>query len=77
MTGKVRVEVSPEFFRPAEVDLLIGNPRRAAQRLGWRPRTPFKALVRKVVEADLNGVMEEKINCEDAKFAKIMGNGEK
>jgi GDPmannose 4,6-dehydratase len=58
-TGKVLVEVSPEFFRPAEVDLLIGNPRKAAEKLGWRPRTPFKELVRKMVEADLEWVSSE------------------
>jgi len=58
-TGKVLVEVSPEFFRPAEVDLLMGNPRKAAEKLGWRPRTPFKELVRKMVEADLKWIDEE------------------
>jgi GDPmannose 4,6-dehydratase len=59
-TGKVLVEVSPEFFRPAEVDLLMGNPRKASEKLGWRPRTPFKELVRKMVEADLKWIDEEK-----------------
>jgi GDPmannose 4,6-dehydratase len=55
-TGKVRVEVSPEFYRPAEVDLLLGNPRKAGDKLGWRPRTSFKNLVRIMVEADLERV---------------------
>jgi len=58
-TGKVLVEVDPEFFRPAEVDLLMGNPRKAAEKLGWRPRTPFKELVRIMVEADLKRVDSE------------------
>jgi GDPmannose 4,6-dehydratase len=59
-TGKILVEVSPEFFRPAEVDLLIGNPRKAAEKLGWRPRTPFRDLVRIMVEADLKWVCDHK-----------------
>ena len=55
-TGKILVEVSPEFFRPAEVDLLIGNPKKAAEKLGWKPKTKFKDLVRIMVEADLKRV---------------------
>jgi len=55
-TGKTLVEISPEFFRPAEVDLLIGNPKKAAEKLGWRPKTKFKDLVRIMVEADLKRV---------------------
>lgn len=55
-SGKVRVEVSPEFYRPAEVDILLGNPRKAGEKLGWKPRTPFKDLVRIMVEADLERV---------------------
>jgi len=55
-SGKVRVEVSPEFYRPAEVDLLLGNPKKAGEKLGWRPRTSFKNLVRFMVEADLERV---------------------
>ncbi len=52
-TGKVLVEVSPEFFRPAEVELLIGNAQKAEAVLGWKPRTKFQDLVRIMVEADL------------------------
>jgi GDPmannose 4,6-dehydratase len=58
-TGKVRVEVSPEFFRPAEVDLLIGNPKKAFEKLGWRPKTTFSDLVRIMVEADLKRVRDK------------------
>jgi GDPmannose 4,6-dehydratase len=57
-TGKVRVEVSPEFFRPAEVDLLIGNPKKAFEKLGWRPKTTFSDIVRIMVEADLKRVRD-------------------
>ncbi len=53
-TGKVLVEVSPEFFRPAEVDLLLGDPTKAKEVLGWDPRkTSFEELVRRMVEHDL------------------------
>jgi len=55
-TGKVLVEVSPEFFRPAEVDLLIGNAGKAEAILGWKPKTRFKDLVHLMVEADLQRV---------------------
>ncbi len=53
-TGKVLVEVSKEFFRPAEVDLLLGDPTKAREVLGWNPRkTSFEELVRRMVEHDL------------------------
>jgi len=51
--GKVLVEVAPEFFRPAEVDALIGNPKKAEQKFGWKPKTKFSDLVRIMVEADM------------------------
>jgi GDPmannose 4,6-dehydratase len=41
------------FMRPAEVDLLVGDPRKAGEKLGWRPETSFEELVRMMVEADL------------------------
>lgn len=52
-TGKVMVEVSPEFYRPAEVDLLIGNPEKAKKKLGWEPKVKFNELVQMMVEWDL------------------------
>ncbi len=58
-TGRVLVEVSPEFYRPAEVDILIGNPEKAEKKLGWKPRTKFKELVAMMVEADLRRVDRE------------------
>lgn len=52
-TGKTVLKVSPEFFRPAEVDLLLGDPGKARNRLGWNPtRTSFEELVNKMVDAD-------------------------
>lgn len=58
-SGKVIVEVSPEFFRPAEVDLLIGNPQKAKEKLGWQPHTTFDRLVEIMMEADLKRVEKE------------------
>ena len=53
-TGKVLVEVDPRFFRPTEVDQLLGNPAKAKQLLGWNPtKTPFPELVRRMVQYDL------------------------
>ncbi len=58
-TGRVVVEVSEEFFRPAEVDLLMGDPSKAKQVLGWYPRTTFEELVRLMTEADLQRVRSQ------------------
>ena len=52
-TGKTLVRVNTRFYRPAEVDLLIGNPAKARAKLGWEPRTTLEELCRMMVEADL------------------------
>ncbi|RST54311.1 GDP-mannose 4,6-dehydratase [Variovorax sp. MHTC-1] len=52
-TGKTLVRVNPKFYRPAEVDLLIGNPARAKEKLGWEPTTTLEQLCKMMVEADL------------------------
>jgi GDPmannose 4,6-dehydratase len=49
------VKVDPKYFRPAEVDLLLGDPTKAKTKLGWTPRVGFKQLVRMMVDADLEG----------------------
>ena len=51
-TGRLLVEVDPHFFRPAEVELLWGNPSKAERELGWRRKVSFSELVRMMVEAD-------------------------
>ena len=53
-TGKVIVKVNPAFFRPAEVDILIGNPEKAEKVLGWKREIPFRELVERMVNHDWN-----------------------
>jgi len=55
-TGKTVVRVNPKFYRPAEVDLLIGNPAKAKAKLGWEPKTTLEELCQMMVEADLKRV---------------------
>ena len=56
-TGKVLVEVDPKYFRPAEVELLLGDPTKARTLLGWNPhKTSFEALVKIMVEHDMKFV---------------------
>ena len=43
----------PRFYRPAEVDLLVGNPQRAREQMGWQPKVSFEGLVEMMVDADL------------------------
>jgi GDPmannose 4,6-dehydratase len=50
---KQYVVTDPSFIRPAEVDLLIGDPALARQHLGWKPEVGFEALVRRMVLADI------------------------
>ncbi|MBQ5946256.1 GDP-mannose 4,6-dehydratase [Massilia sp. ST3] len=52
-TGKQLVRVSPKFYRPAEVDLLIGDPSKAKRELGWEPKTTLEELCQMMVDADL------------------------
>jgi GDPmannose 4,6-dehydratase len=58
-SGKEVVRVDPRYFRPTEVDLLLGDPSKAHAKLGWRHRTSFPELVREMVEADLVAVERE------------------
>ncbi len=58
-TGKVLVRIDPRYFRPTEVDLLLGDPRKAHQKLGWRHSTSFPELVSEMVASDLKAVALE------------------
>jgi GDPmannose 4,6-dehydratase len=53
-TGKTLVKINKKFFRPAEVDLLIGNSNKAKKKLKWKPKTSIKKLVKLMVDHDLN-----------------------
>ncbi|WP_428390112.1 GDP-mannose 4,6-dehydratase [Mucisphaera sp.] len=54
------VEIDPRYFRPAEVDLLLGDPTKAKKQLGWEPRTSFEELVNMMVDHDLELAAREK-----------------
>jgi len=56
---KQYVEIDPKYFRPAEVDLLLGDPTKAYEKLGWRPRVGFEELIRMMVEADVELVKRQ------------------
>ena len=62
-TGKVLVEVDPKYFRPCEVEQLLGNPTKAKEKLGWNPRkTSFEELINIMVDNDIKKVKENP-NC--------------
>lgn len=58
-TGKTVVKVNPRFFRPAEVDILLGDPTKAEKSLGWKREIPFAQLVERMVKNDMKLVSEE------------------
>jgi GDPmannose 4,6-dehydratase len=58
-TGRVLIEVDPRYFRPTEVDLLLGDPSKAHEKLGWRHKTSFEELVQEMVKADLSALDHE------------------
>ena len=60
-TKKILIKIDPRYFRPAEVDLLLGDSSKARKTLGWKPRTKFKELVKIMLEADLvkEGVVQK------------------
>ena len=54
------VEVDPRFFRPAEVEVLLGCPDKAKEKLGWKPEVSFEQLIEMMVESDLKKVAKMK-----------------
>lgn len=58
-SGKTVIDVSPEFFRPAEVDLLLGNPQKAEKALGWKREISFDEMLRLMIENDMEIVKKE------------------
>jgi GDPmannose 4,6-dehydratase len=59
-SGKVRVAIDPRYFRPTEVDVLLGDASKAHQKLGWQHRTRFEQLVSEMVEADRRALAKQK-----------------
>jgi GDPmannose 4,6-dehydratase len=58
-SGKTVVRIDPRYFRPTEVDLLLGDPRKAHRKLGWKHTTTFPELVAEMVASDLRIVAQE------------------
>ena len=66
-TGKGLVEVDPRYFRPTEVELLLGDPSKARAKLGWEPKTTLSELVSMMVQEDLKAA-ERDVLCEENGF---------
>ena len=58
-TGKTVIEVSPRYYRPTEVDFLLGDPSKAKRKLGWEPKTSFQELVEIMTDADFKLAQKE------------------
>jgi len=61
-SGKIVVRIDPTYFRPTEVDVLIGDSSKARQKLGWKPKTSFAQLVKEMVAGDLEAAKREVAN---------------
>ncbi len=61
-SGKCLVQIDPRYFRPTDVDSLIGDPARASAELGWRHQTGFKEMVRMMIETDIDLAQRERAN---------------
>ena len=60
-TGEIVIRVDPTYFRPTEVDLLIGDPSKAKRLLGWEPKTTLEQMIEVMIKADLEIAMKELI----------------
>ena len=58
-TGEVVVRIDPRYFRPAEVETLLGDPSKAHSKLGWKPTTTLEELVAEMVEFDMEEARKE------------------
>lgn len=61
-SGKVIVQIDPKYFRPAEVDLLLGDPSKAKQKLNWQPKYTFESLIEEMVKADFDNESNRRYN---------------
>jgi GDPmannose 4,6-dehydratase len=69
-SGKCIVAVDDRYFRPAEVDALLGDAGKAAAKLGWRPRTTFAELVREMVGADLQAAETDRLRSRPGRIGR-------
>jgi GDPmannose 4,6-dehydratase len=60
-TGNVLVRVDPRYFRPTEVEILLGDPTKAKKNLGWEPRTTFAELAKMMVREDLKEAERDRL----------------
>jgi len=59
LSYKDYVVIDPQFYRPAEVEVLLGNPAKAKEKLGWEPKTNLEELIHMMVDADISRVSKE------------------
>jgi len=69
-TGKVVVQTDPRYFRPTEVDRLLGDPSKARSRLGWEPTVSFSELIKMMIREDLKEAEQDQL-CDDAGFQTL------
>ena len=60
-SGAVLVKIDPRYYRPAEVDTLVGDPSKAFSKLGWKATTPWKRMCAEMVNADLRDAQRESL----------------
>ena len=60
--GEIIIRVDPKFFRPAEVNTLLGDPTKAKKKLGWEPKVSIESLIQEMVENDLKELNTKSIN---------------
>jgi len=68
--GDVVVEVDPKYFRPTEVDELLGDATKARRVLGWEPKISFQEMISTMVKADLDDAMKDQL-CKDSGFSVV------
>ena len=61
ITGKIIIRVDPRYFRPTEVETLLGDSTKAREKLGWTPKISFKELVKEMVMHDLNDAKKDSL----------------
>ena len=70
-TGKILVKIDPKYFRPTEVDSLLGDPTKAKEKLGWQASTSFQKLVSEMVEYDIQQVLNSQPAIQEPDFMRL------